>query len=131
MSASVWAKNDELKIAYDSIPAAAQNFIKTNFEGVAVKKAYQMFDDGIAEYKVYLKNKIVINFDMVGAWNYIETSKGVLPDAGFLPERVLDTVLARFADKKIKRLENDGYLYKVMFSDGSEVKINVNGTIVE
>lgn len=125
------AKKDELGIAYEQIPEKAQMFVTEFYKDVPVKRAAQKFDDGIAEYIVYLKNKTVLEFDMVGAWSEIEVPKGMSISTQFLPVKVNETLIARFIDKKIYKIENDGYWYEAKFTDGSEVKINANGEIVD
>jgi len=125
------AKSDELSIAYNQIPEKAQMFVTEFFTDAQVKKTTQKFDDGVAEYKVYFKNKTIIEFDMVGSWNEIEVVKGNTIPTKFLPVKVSDTLNSRFPDKKIYKLENDGYLYEAKFTDGSDVKINANGDIYE
>ncbi len=123
------AKNDEMAIEYDQIPAKAQSFVSEYFPNIAVKKSTQKFDDGIAEYTVYLKNKAVVKFDMVGAWDEVTVSKKTVIPTGFLPKKVSEALNANFADKSICKMSNDGYTYEIKFSDGSETKINANGVI--
>ncbi|MCQ2351483.1 MAG: PepSY-like domain-containing protein [Paludibacteraceae bacterium] len=123
------AKNDEMSIEYDQIPAKAQSFVSEYFPNVAVKKATQKFDDGIAEYTVYLKNKAVVKFDMVGGWNEVEVSKKSVIPTGFLPKKVSETLNANFDNKSICKMSNDGYVYVIKYSDGFEAKINANGVI--
>ncbi len=126
------AKNSELKIAYDQIPEKAQQFVSEFYQNVPVKKTTQKFDDGIAQYVVYLKDKTVIEFDMVGAWNYVQSpKKNVAIITTFLPTKVNDALLARFADKKVNKIATDGYWYEVSFSNGSNAKINANGDVTE
>ncbi|MCQ2369986.1 MAG: PepSY-like domain-containing protein [Paludibacteraceae bacterium] len=129
MVASVQAKNSDVKIAYDSIPAAAQKFISTNFDGVSVKKAMSGLDDDLTIYTVTLRNKTVIEFDMTGAWNSINvTKKGLMPRF-VVPDKVQEAIDGRFGDKKVMQYETDGFEYTIKFTDGSDVKINANGIV--
>ncbi|MCQ2360928.1 MAG: PepSY-like domain-containing protein [Paludibacteraceae bacterium] len=126
------AKNSELKIEYDQIPEKAQQFVSEFYKDVPVKKVSQKFDDGIAQYVVYLKDKTVIEFDMVGAWNYVQSpKKKVAVITTFIPAKVKDTLLKRFADKIVYKIATDGFWYEASFSDGSNVKINANGDAAE
>ena len=125
------AKDSELKIAYDQIPTKAQSFVSEYYPSAVVKKSTQRFDDGIAVYKVYLKDKTAIEFDMVGAWNIVEAPKKMSVSVEILPAKIKNALASNFADKKIKKVGNDGYVYDITFTDGTKVKINANGVTVE
>lgn len=130
MAVAACAKDPELKIEYSQLPEQAQQFLEKNFPGVQTKKTTQKYDDGIAEYKVYLKNGAVVEFDMIGGWNEIMLKKGDMPRS-VLPAVILETLDSRFGDKRIVKLDNDGYKYEIKFSDKSEVEITANGVITD
>lgn len=123
------AKDKEFKITIDQMPEKAQTFVSDNFQGLAIKKITQKFDDGIAEYNVYFKDKTVVEFDMTGAWNEIQVSKKGSISRNILPPAVRGALDARFPDLVIKKVENDGYKYDIDLSDGTDIDIYANGVI--
>lgn len=130
MVIAVQAKKDEVKIPYDSIPAAAQQFVSKNFEGIAVKKSFQRIEDELPVYTVTLINKTAIEFDMTGGWNSIsvDKKKGEMPRF-VVPNKVQESIDGRFGDKKVTSLVTDGFYYTVKFADGTETTINANGVV--
>ncbi len=130
MVIAVQAKKDEVKIPYDSIPAAARQFVNKNFEGIAVKKSFQRIEEDLPVYTVTLINKTAIEFDMAGGWNSIrvDKKKGDMPRF-VVPNQVQESIDGRFGDKKVISIITDGFYYTVKFSDGMETTINANGVV--
>ncbi len=128
------AEDIEKKIAASELPEKAQNFLATYFEGVKVKKVIKSTDayNFVEEYNVYLANKTIIEFDMVGAWNEItiKNKKVTMPEFIY-PDRVTRTLDQYYAGQRIVKVSNDGMEYDFDFKDGSEVTINALGKVVE
>lgn len=131
MSVVALAKDPELKIPYNQLPEQAQQFLTQYFAANPVKNTTQKFDDGVAEYKAYLKGGIIVEFDMLGGWDEVWLTRGGNMPRMILPDVVQETLDSRFGDKRIYKMENNGYEYKVKFTDRTEVEINVNGQITE
>ena len=131
MAVVALARDPELKIPYSQIPEAAQQFLTQHFPANPVKNTTQKFDDGVSEYKAYLKGGVIVEFDMLGGWNEIWLTRGGNMPRMILPDVVQETLDSRFGDKRIFKMENDGYEYKIKFTDRTEVEINMNGQITE
>lgn len=134
VASAAMAEDFEKKIAASELPEKAQNFLATYFEGVKVKKVIKSTDayNFVEEYDVYLADKTIIEFDMVGAWNEItiKNKKVTMPEFIY-PNRVTQTLEQQFAGKRILKVANDGMEYEFDFKDGSEVTINALGKVIE
>lgn len=131
MAVVALARDPELKIPYNQIPEAAQQFLTQYFPANPVRNTTQKFDDGVSEYKAYLKGGVIVEFDMLGGWNEIGLTRGGNMPRMILPDVVQETLDSRFGDKRIIKMENNGYEYKIKFTDRTEVEINMNGQITE
>ena len=85
----------------------------------------------MSEYRAYLKGGIIVEFDMLGCWDEIWLTRGGNMPRMILPDIVQETLDSRFGDKRIYKMENNGYQYKIKFTDRTEVEINANGQITE
>lgn len=131
MAICIQAKDIVAKVTVEELPEKAQKFIKEHFQGVQVKSVMQETDeDGIIEYTVRLKDKTEIEFDMVGAWNFVLVKKAAMPRF-IVPVKVQNAVDKQFANKIIKKVENDGYSFDFDFSDKTEAEINAQGDVIE
>ena len=54
-----FAKEDGVKIAAEQLPEKASLFTKDYFPSAKIKAVYKKWDDGVEEYKVKLKNKVI------------------------------------------------------------------------
>lgn len=131
MAICIQAKDIVAKVTVEELPEKAQKFIKEHFQAVQVKSVMQETDeDGIIEYTVRLKDKTEIEFDMVGAWNFVLVKKAAMPRF-IVPVKVQNAVDKQFANKIIKKVENDGYSFDFDFSDKTEAEINAQGDVIE
>jgi len=131
MAICIQAKDIVAKVTVEELPEKAQKFIKEHFQAVQVKSVMQETDeDGVIEYTVRLKDKTEIEFDMVGAWNSVLVKKSAMPRF-IVPVKVQNAIDKEFANKIIKKVENDGYSFDFDFSDGTEAEINAQGDVTE
>lgn len=131
MTIGIQAKDVVTKVTVEELPEKAQKFIKEHFQAVQVKSVMQETDeDGVIEYTVRLKDKTEIEFDMVGAWNSVLVKKSAMPRF-IVPVKVQNAVDKQFANKIIKKVENDGYSFDFDFSDKTEAEINAQGDVIE
>ncbi len=129
-----FAKNEDgVKISAEELPAKASLFIKDYFPEAKIKTVYKKWDDdAVIEYKVILKTKTTIEFDMVGTWSEIEinTKKDKMPRFIY-SNPVNETIDAKFYEKVIDKVETDGVYYDFDFTDKSEAKIKTTGQVLE
>lgn len=127
-----FAKEDGVKISIEELPEKANLFIKDYFPAAKVKTVYKSWDEGVVEYKVIFKTKTTIEFDMVGTWSEIDVNvkKDKMPRFIY-PTPVNETIDAKFYEKVISKVENDGVYYDFDFTDKSEAKIKTTGQVLE
>ena len=127
-----FAKEDGVIIAAEQLPEKANLFIKYYFPAAKIKAVYKKWDDGVEEYKVIFKTKTTIEFDMVGTWSEIDVNskKDKMPRFIYSTP-VNETLDAKFYDKEIDKVENDGVYYDFEFTDKSEAKIKTTGQVLE
>jgi hypothetical protein len=127
-----FAKEDGVKISIEELPEKANLFIKDYFPAAKVKAVYKSWDEGVVEYKVIFKTKTTIEFDMVGTWSEIDVNvkKDKMPRFIY-PTPVNETIDAKFYEKVISKVENDGVYYDFDFTDKSEAKIKTTGQVLE
>lgn len=128
--ACLQAKDKSMEIPFEQLPAKAQTLLNTSFNGLEVKKITQKDVDGIPEYTVKLKDNTEIEFDMVGAWNYIKATKSDIPNSVY-PKKLMKEFEKNFVGKRTKYVENDGMYYSISFKDGTFAKANAIGDILE
>lgn len=131
-SVMCFAKEDGVKISIEELPEKANLFIKDYFPAAKVKVVYKSWDEGVVEYKVIFKTKTTIEFDMVGTWSEIDVNvkKDKMPRFIY-PTPVNETIDAKFYEKVISKVENDGVYYDFDFTDKSEAKIKTTGQVLE
>ncbi len=131
-SVMCFAKEDGVKISIEELPEKANLFIKDYFPAAKVKAVYKSWDEGVVEYKVIFKTKTTIEFDMVGTWSEIDVNvkKDKMPRFIY-PTPVNETIDAKFYEKVISKVENDGVYYDFDFTDKSEAKIKTTGQVLE
>lgn len=128
--ACLQAKNVGNVIPFEQLPMKAQNLVNEVYKGLEVKNVSQKDKDGLTVYEVKLSDKTVIEFDMVGAWNYIKSKKSDIPNSVY-PKKLQKTMDTEFIGKRVKYAETDGLNYNVQFKDGTNAKLNAIGDVLE
>ncbi|MBO4370295.1 MAG: PepSY-like domain-containing protein, partial [Paludibacteraceae bacterium] len=117
------------------LPEKAQQYINEHFADLAVKKILCETDErGVKEYKVYFKNKLFVDFDMVGAWSEINATKikkSIVITDKMMPAKVRAALNTDFINKPIVKVENDGFEYEFEFADKTEAEINSLGMVTD
>ena len=131
MSVVALARDPELKISYSQLPEQAQQFLTQYFAANPVKNTKHNVDVGVSEYMAFLKGCIIVEFDMLGGWDEIWLTRGGNMPRMILPDIVQETLDSRFGDKRIYKMENNGYQYKIKFTYRIEFEINDNCQITE
>ena len=89
------ACDDEERISYGRLPAAARTFIETYFPTESCVYAERDRDDGHREYEVRLSNGAEIKFDAQGQWFEVDCKFSLLP-AGIVPQTIAADIAARY-----------------------------------
>ncbi len=126
---SVFA-NDDKPITVEQLPAAAQQFIKTNFAGESVILATVDKDFLNKSYDVMLKNGTKLEFDDKGDWTEVDCNRTAIP-AAIVPQQIKDYVQTNFTNEKITKIERDSREYDVDLSNGIDITFNKKFQVVD
>ncbi len=123
------AKADDRPVTFEKLPAAAQNFITTNFP--TEKISYATVDDDFIrpDYSVMLANGTKIQFQHNGSLESVESRMGI-PEA-LVPVQLKDYVKLHYPDAVITGYEIGRHSYEIKLSNRLELKFNRNFNIIE
>ena len=110
-------------IAFEQLPAKAQQFVKTHFADSKVAIATQ--DSGILEksFDVALVGGIKLEFDAKGEWTEVVSPVVGVP-AALLPEPIKAYLAKQFPEAQVKEVERENGRYEVKLQNGVEVTFN-------
>jgi outer membrane lipoprotein SlyB len=110
-------------IAFEQLPAKAQQFVTTHFADSKVAIATQ--DAGILDksFDVALVGGIKLEFDGKGEWTEVVCPVGNVPTT-LLPEQIKAYLEKQFPDVRVKEVERDNGRYEVKLQNGTEVTFN-------
>ncbi len=123
------ADNDK-PIAFEQLPATAQQFVKQNFadQKVAfVKKESELFD---ASYELMFVSGDKIEFNKKGEWTDVRCKHTGVP-AAVVPAKIAEFVKSSYPDAKILSLEKDRYSYEVRLSNFWEIKFDLQFNVID
>ena len=118
------ADNDK-PIAFEQLPATAQQFVKQNFadQKVAfVKKESELFD---ASYELMFVSGDKIEFNKNGDWKEVDCKRSEVP-AKIVPAKIKSTISQHYNNAKVKKISRDLKKGKteVKLSSGIELEFN-------
>lgn len=121
--------DDEERISYGRLPAAARAFIETYFPAESCVYAERDRDDGRREYEVRLSNGSEIKFDAQGQWFEVDCKFSLLP-AGIVPDIIAADIAVRYPGAGMYKVERAMGGYEVSIGSGLELIYSANGTFV-
>ena len=121
--------DDEERISYGRLPAAARTFIETYFPAESCVYAERDRDDGRREYEVRLSNGAEIKFDAQGQWFEVDCKFSLLP-AGIVPQTIAADIAARYPGAGAYKVERAMGGYEISIGSGLELIYSAAGTFV-
>lgn len=125
------AADRERPTTVDKLPAAAQQFLKTHFNGLQV--AYAVEDPGFfgSEYEVVYTDRTQVDFESNGEWSSVERKYEPVPEA-IIPEEIRKYFAQiSLPNAYIAKIDRDKYAWEVELSDGTEVKFDRQFRVIE
>ena len=115
--------DDDRPVKFSELPAAAQTFVNSHFEGVEVLLAKK--DPSLlgATYEVMLADGTEVEFDREGAWVEVKR-RGYPVPADIVPAEIVDYVNKYQHGAMILGIERDRQSYEVKLGNGCEVKVD-------
>lgn len=114
---------DDQQIQPSNLPAPAQSFIHTHFDGaqyVAVTVDREFTE---TTYDVILTNGVKLEFDGKGLWKEVEGPVAGVPMA-IIPSQIRDYVAEKYPGAIIVKISRDRRDYEVDLSNGVELKFD-------
>lgn len=122
-------RDDEQRIPYEKLPAAARTFIETYFPAESCLYAERERDDGRREYEVKLSDGTDIDFHGMGEWKKVDCGYSFLP-AGIVPAAIVEDLTVRYPEAKIYKAERERGGYEIELGNGLELIYSADGTFV-
>ena len=124
------SKADDRPIKFETLPAAAQKFVKTNFADNTVVFVTKDDDLIAPDYEVVLDNGTVLQFSNAGSLEKIEAFRTGVPQ-NIVPEKINAYVSANYPDAVFKEYEVEKGKHEVKLSNGLELTFNSVFTLIE
>lgn len=122
-------RDDEQRIPYEKLPAAACTFIETYFPAESCVYAERDRDDGRREYEARLSNGAELKFDASGQWLEVDCKFSLLP-AGIAPQVIVEDVAVRYPEAGIYKISRELGGYEVSISGGLDLIYAADGTFI-
>lgn len=117
-------------IAFDQLPAQAQQFVKTHFADAQVTLTTLEKDVLQKSYDVVLNNGTHLEFDSKGQWTDVVCKTGYVP-ANVLPSQITTYLKSSFPNAHVKKVERENGRYEVNLENGTEVTFNKKFQVVD
>lgn len=110
-------------IAFEQLPAKAQQFVKAHFADGKVTMATQ--EVGLLEksFDVALAGGTKVEFDRNGEWTEVVCTNGCVPSK-LLPNQVAAYLETTFPKVQVTGIERENGRYEVKLKNGTEVTFN-------
>ena len=128
LSASCFA-GDKI-IPVEQLPAAAQQFVKTNFPDAKISFVTKDTEFIGTKYEVRLADGTEINFDKKGEWDKVDCQMNSVPEA-LVPAAIAEYVKTNFDGTVITKIDKERYGYDIELSNSLELKFNKKGQVME
>ncbi|MBR6264206.1 MAG: PepSY-like domain-containing protein [Prevotella sp.] len=120
---------DDMIIPASQLPAAATNFVKTNFPGQVISYASVDRDFSGTKYEVTLNNGVELDFDKSGTWDKVDCNFSAVP-ANLVPANIANYVKTNFPGTSIIKIDKERYGYDIELSNDLELKFNKKGQLM-
>lgn len=113
--------DDDVRIGFESTPAAVQNFVKTHFADINVRYVEKDYDG----YDVKLHNDIDLDFTLQGEWTEVDVNRGIMPQSviDLLPKKLTAYLTEKHADRTIESVSVKAYGYKIDLHGNPDVEL--------
>ena len=128
MALSCSDDDDDIVTSPDTLPATAQTFLKTYFDGDAATLATRDSEDG--SWDVTLNSGVKVEFDAAGNWTEVEgTLAAPIPNQDFIPVIIREYVAENYPFE-INEISRDAKGYEVQLTDLLKLQFDPQGNFV-
>ena len=123
---------NERAIAFEQLPVAAQEFLKTHFADLQI--AYIVEDVKFLgnEYEVVYTDRTEVEFDSKGSWTSVGRKYSPVPDS-IIPAEIKGKreTLPYLGGNYIKEIKRNQFKWEVDLSNGIEVEFDLRFNIID
>ncbi|MBR2326249.1 MAG: PepSY-like domain-containing protein [Alistipes sp.] len=124
------ASADDRAISVSKLPATAQSFLKTYYQGQDVVVATQDWGLFSTDYSVVLADGTKVEFDGNGEWESV-AHKGANIPSNIIPSQIINYVHQHFPTATITKIERDRRGYEVEIANGVDLKFDTAFNCIE
>lgn len=117
-------------ISVDQLPAPAQQFLKTHFNGIGV--SYAKVDEEMLSksYDVVLVNGCKVEFLKNGNWKDVDCKYAEVP-ASIVPGQIKAYVAKNHPGRKITSIDRDKRDYEIELDNGLDLKFDLKFNLIQ
>ena len=124
------AKADDKPIDYEQLPAAAKEFIQSDFPSLSISFITRDADLLDTTYDVHFTNGLKLEFNSKGEWKEISNATALI-DTKYIPKEILASIASRWPDAGIKKIERYRQGYEIELTNRLELKYDKHFRLVE
>lgn len=127
-----FAHRDKITTDMSVLPAASRQFLTEHFANIAVShiQVEKMMMLLTEEYDVILTDGTNVEFDRKGEWKDVKRHNQAIPSA-LVPVHIQKFVQQKYPSATIVAISKDSRDYEVDLSNGTELKFNLKGKLIE
>lgn len=125
------ASADKYKpVTIDQLPAKAQHFITTYFNGIQVSLSRLELDVMERSYDVIFTDGSKLEFDHKGNWAEVDCVNKAIPE-GIVPDAIAKQLRKNYPDASVTKIERDRDETEVRLTNRIELTYNKKGQLID
>ena len=130
MSVGIASADNDRIVAFDQLPAKAQEFVKQYFPSEKVSYVKEESDFMELSYEVVFAQGTKVEFSGQGEWKEVDCRYSTL-DEKLVPQQIRDYVAKNFPDTKFVKIEKGYRGYEVKLTNRLELTFDNNFNLVD
>lgn len=130
MSVGIASADNDRIVAFDQLPAKAQEFVKQYFPSEKVSYVKEESDFMELSYEVVFAQGTKVEFSGQGEWKEVDCRYSTL-DEKLVPQQIRDYVAKNFPDSKFVKIEKGYRGYEVKLTNRLELTFDSNYNLVD
>ena len=130
MSVGIASADNDRIVAFDQLPAKAQEFVKQYFPSEKVSYVKEESDFMELSYEVVFAQGTKVEFSGQGEWKEVDCRYSTL-DEKLVPQQIRDYVAKNFPDTKFVKIEKGYRGYEVKLTNRLELTFDSNYNLVD
>lgn len=116
---------DDTPIPVEKLPAAAKEFVQTNFPEAKIIYAEKDWNS----YECRLNDGTKIEINKKGSWKKVDRNLIAVP-AALIPEPIQQYVTTNFPGCVVTKIDKERYGYDIELSNDIDLKFNYQGVLI-